>query len=173
MKNGVTVLASSEQVPEPFRPVFTHWLAIKGDDWAPPLGVFRLHDLPPALLPWSIITDVGPDGRDFYYRFWGTERVNLIGAEMTGKWLSDTSNAHMRASNMAEYREVIALRQPLLCDTSVVTSAGRDAVFQSIRLPLSDGGDGLAHVYSAVNYMRISNVHYEFYGTEPKLTRGI
>ncbi|MEK9722789.1 MAG: hypothetical protein VW405_04805 [Rhodospirillaceae bacterium] len=57
---------------------------------------FHLDELEPAVLPWAIVVDVEDDGADFRYRFWGTERTNLIGAEMSGRRRSELRVQSMR-----------------------------------------------------------------------------
>ena len=164
------ILFENDLVSAPFAEVFAYWLRRRGSAIAPTLAQFKLHELPADILPWSIIADVGPAGRDFKYRFWGTERVYLIDAEMTGKWVSEIENAHMREANLNEYKEALAIRKPILCNTPVVTGSGREAVFQSLRMPLSDDGKTVSHIYSAMNYTQMSATHYEFYGTDPRRT---
>ena len=125
-------------VPAPFIDTYTYWLTACGGKWAPTWRRFDLGEIDVAVLPWSIVVDVEQDPADLFYRFWGTERTHLIGVEMTNKKASEIPNAHMRDANFKEYRDVIARKSPLLCATPVVTSSGLRAVFQSIRLPISD-----------------------------------
>ncbi len=162
------VVTEMDQLPPPFRGTFTHWSDQRNSIWAPAWRDFHLDQLEPAILPWSIVVDVETGALDFRYRFWGTERTVLIGAEMTGRKISDIDNPQMRDGNMLEYQEVCRRRQPLLCETPVVTGSGRQAVFQSLRLPLSDDTKTVTHVFSAINYEQLSTAHYEVYGTVPQ-----
>ncbi|MEK9671785.1 MAG: PAS domain-containing protein [Rhodospirillaceae bacterium] len=173
MDADTRTIIDDETLPPPFGDVIDYWRARREGDWAPPLSRFALYELPPPILPWSIVADVIGDGADFHYRFWGTERVHLINAEMTGKRCSEIANPHMRDANLREYRTVFDARVPQLCRTPVVTGSGRDAVFQSLRLPLAaaPGSQAMGHIYSAMNYLQVTPIHYEFYGTRPRVAR--
>ena len=162
------ILTDDDEVPDPFGGVYAYWMEKRGQAWAPLLSDFRLDELESRILPWSIIVDVKPNPLEFIYRFWGSQRTALIGAEMTGKKLSEIPNAFMREGNIKEYLEVHKLKKPLLCNTPVTTKPGSEVMFQSIRLPLTDDENDVSHIYSAINYKQISAAHYEYYGTNPK-----
>jgi len=108
---------------------------------------------------------------DFLFRFWGTERTNLIGAEMTGKRLSNIADETMREGNRDEYENVVRQRAAVLCHTPIVTRTGLNASRLSIRLPFSKDGTTVSRIFSAVDPDSINEDHYAFYGTSPK--RGI
>ena len=163
------VLTDDHDVPAPFVGVYAYWMDTRGLAWAPSMSNFRLDELEGLILPWSIIVDVEPNTGDFLYRFWGTKRTTLIGVDMTGKRASDIPNAYMREGNIKEYLEVHKLKKPLLCNASVTTKTGIAVTFQSIRLPLTNGGIDVTHIYSAINYELISAAHYEYLGTKPEL----
>ncbi|MDA0996959.1 MAG: hypothetical protein O2944_01980 [Proteobacteria bacterium] len=50
----------------------------------------------------------------------------------------------------------------------IEASSGRHAVFQSIRQPISDGGEDVRPAVSAVSFQKLNSQHYEYYGTDPK-----
>ena len=161
------VVSDAASIPSALASAYTYWLSIiPSGDVMPTFKDFRLDDLEPPILPWSILVDVKTSPLDITYRFWGTERTKLIGKEMTGKSMLDIPTSYMRDSNIREYTEVVNLQKPLLCQTPVVTSSGRQVTFQSIRLPLRDHQDGrIAHIYSAMNYEQITEASYEYFGT--------
>lgn len=150
----------------PFKPVFDAWLEKRGEKWAPSLYQFRLEDLPAPMLPWSVLVDVGPETGELSYRFWGSERCTLIGLELTGKTLADIPDPVMREGNIAEYETIRRLKQPLLCKTPIRTAGGVSAVFESMRLPISNDGENVTQIYSALNYMDLGRQHYDVFGTE-------
>ncbi len=162
------VLTDQDEAPIPFAGVYAYWMDKHGQAWAPSLSKFRLDELESRILPWSIIVDVEPNAGDFLYRFWGSQRTTLIGVEMTGKRVSDIPDANMRKGNLQEYLEVQKLKKPLLCNTPVTTKPGIEVTFQSIRLPLTNDGVNVTHIYSAINYEQISAAHYRYYGTNPE-----
>ena len=165
------VLTDHDEAPAPFVGVYAYWMDKRGKTWAPSLSKFRLDDLDSRILPWSIIVDVEPNARNFIYRFWGSQRTNLIGVEMTGKKVSEIPDASMREGNLQEYLEVQKLKKPLLCNTPVTTKAGSQVTFQSIRLPLTNDEVDVTHIFSAINYIQISAAHYDYYGTSPRAAK--
>lgn len=161
------ILTNDNDVPDPFGGVYALWMEKRGQDWAPSLSDFRLDDLGARILPWSIIVDVQPNADDFLYRFWGSKRTTLIGVEMTGKFASEITDPFMREGNIKEYLEVQKLKKPLLCNTPVTRKSGVEMTIQSIRLPLTNDGIDVTHIYSAINYNQISPAHYKYFGTSP------
>jgi len=160
-----TVLEPDYPLGVPFKPVFDIWLEKRGEKWAPPLSQFRLEDLPLPILPWSVLVDVGIGERAFSYRFWGSERCTLIGLELTGKTLADIPDPVMREGNFAEYNAIRCLKLPMLCKTPVRTATGHSAEFESMRLPISNDGENVTQIFSALNYMELGHKHYDVFGT--------
>lgn len=87
------------ELPENFRAVYDIWRALPKSPDLPLESGLSLEFIPPKLLPWSVVVDVETDPLDFRFRFWGTERTNLIGAEMSGKLLSNIADETMRQGN--------------------------------------------------------------------------
>ncbi len=163
---GATVLSSESGVPQPFIGIFQYWDRQRADKIAPAWAEFHLEELDTKLLPWTVVVDVVDLQSDYHYRFWGTERTNLIGVDMTGKRASVIPDHRMREANIEEYNAVCNLQKPQLCESLVATTTGRLVVFQSIRLPLI-GPDGIiSHIVSSMNYAQISAEHYRYYGTD-------
>lgn len=164
----ITDLTDEAPVPTAFLSLFQMWAGIPKSPDLPLYSKFHLDLVPSALLPWSVMVDVIPAPKDFRFRFWGTERANLIGAEMTWLYLTDIKDDEMREGNRLEYEEIVARAKPVLCLTPVVTTSGRSISILSIRLPLSIDGTTVSHVYSAVDPQSITAKHYEHFGTEPR-----
>lgn len=160
-------LTSSIELPESLRHPYDYWNALVSTGApGPHYRDFQLDDLEPRIVPWSVLVDVISDPLDIRYRFWGTERSNLIGVELTGQTTSAIPTAGMREANFREYEDVCARKKPLLCQTPITTTTGRHAIFQSIRLPLFDDEGRISRIFSAMNYDRVSEANYEFYGTQ-------
>lgn len=164
-------IEDSTELPSTFQHVYDVWKSLPKAPDLPLASGFSLEFVPPKLLPWSVLVDVITDPLDFRFRFWGTERTNLIGAEMTGKLLSEIANVSMREGNRDEYIEVYRRGKAVLCRTPIVTRAGLDSSRLSIRLPLSNDGRTVSRIFSAVDPDSIDDDHYAYYGTTPK--RGI
>lgn len=164
----ITDLTLKAPLPTAFRLLFHMWAGIPKAPDLPLFSNFHLDLVPPELLPWSVVVDVISAPKDFRFRFWGTERANLIGIEMTGQYLTDIEDDEMREGNRLEYEEILTRANPVLCQTPVVTSSGRSISILSIRLPLSTDGKTVSHIYSAVDPQSITAKHYEHFGTEPR-----
>lgn len=144
------------------------WRMLPTTHGLPAYREYQLERIPPILLPWSVVVDVMDDANDYQFRFWGTERGKLIGAEMTGKRLSELTDTDMRDGNRIEYDAVCAHRLPLLCDTPIVTSIGQKLSMASIRLPFGGTSDHVEHVFSAIDPTNVTKEHYDHYGTHPR-----
>jgi len=160
------VIPTADLLPMAFKEVFNYWRAQSGSNFAPGWANFHLDQLPYPLLPWAVVVDVETEPIDYYYRYWGSSRANLIGTEMTGKRTSEIPNEYMRVQNIQEYSTVCQKRTALLCQTPVVKKNGLHVIFQSIRLPLSDDGVSVTKIFSAMNYSEITKDHHQIYGTE-------
>ncbi len=156
------------ELPENFRAVYDIWRALPKSPDLPLESGLSLEFIPPKLLPWSVVVDVETDPLDFRFRFWGTERTNLIGAEMSGKLLSNIADEIMRQGNRDEYEAVYRNGRAVLCQTPIVTRTGLNSCRLSIRLPLSNDGTTVSRIFSAVDPELINDDHYAFYGTVPK-----
>jgi hypothetical protein len=155
-------------LPANFQAVFDLWTGLPKSPDLPLASGFSLEFVPPKLLPWSVLVDVETDPLDFRFRFWGTERSNLIGAEMTGKLVSDIAQESMREGNREEYANVYRHGKAVLCRTPIVMRSGLESSRLSIRLPLSNDGTEVSRIFSAIDPDTINEEHYEYYGTTPK-----
>jgi hypothetical protein len=147
-----------------FSETYEYWQSLSVDG----LGTFdkfQLDAVPAKLLAWSVLVDVEDQGTVFRYRFWGTERVKLIGAELTGKTTSEIVNPLMRQGNHDEYLAIYREKRPLLCQTPIVTSFERELTMTSIRFPFFDAQNNVSHIYSAIDPAEITDQHYTHFGT--------
>ncbi|MDA8637037.1 PAS domain-containing protein [Rhodospirillales bacterium] len=167
--DGIIKINDSTQLSAVFSDVYKFWLSKSKDGRLPGVSDFKLDELPIKILPWSIIADVITDDgdTDYKFRFWGTQRASLIGFDMTGKFLSEIGSKDMRDGNTVEYEYVMKHKAPILCQTPIVTSTGRSIAMNSIRLPLSDNGERVARVFSAIDPDNVTSEHYAHFGTDP------
>ena len=161
-------ITADTPMSENFAICFAHWDSLPKTSGLPRYSDFRLDRLSPQLLPWSIVVDVLQDPIDYRFRFWGTERTKLIGAEMTGKNLSDIENRNMREGNRMEYDAICREGLPMLCDTPIVTPTGRRLSHVSMRLPFGDDEGRVTHVFSTIDPGDVTSDHYDYFGTEPR-----
>lgn len=123
------------------RPLFDLWNAMRAGRAMP-----ARRDLGPVeLRPWLaqiMLLEVVDGGRDFRVRLLGTDAVQGVGIDMTGKLLSELpARPDIVAGFLAEYRAVATSARPgrNLHDYISPTS-GRRVLFERLALPLSDDG---------------------------------
>lgn len=170
-QNTVIDIDDSTELPVNFQRVYELWASLPHTPDLPLASGFSLEFVPPKLLPWSVLVDVETEPLDFRFRFWGTERTNLIGAEMTGKLLTEIADITMREGNYSEYEAVCERGRAVLCHTPIMMRSGIESSRLSIRLPFSSDGTSVSRIFSAVDPDSIGEDHYAYYGTVPK--RGI
>ncbi len=170
-KTEIIDIDQTSDMPEILMGMYVVWASFPKSPDLPLAACFSLEMVPSKLLPWSVLVDVEDDPLDFRFRFWGTERTNLIGAEMSGKLLSGIAEKTMREGNRYEYEDVVKRGKAVLCNTPIVTRTGINSSRPSIRLPFSNDGRRVSRVFSAVDPASINDDHYTYYGTVPK--RGI
>lgn len=79
-------------MPEKMPEFLAYWDRQRGDRWAPLWSEFKLFDLPPQIIPMTVVVDVegeDPGAARFVYRFWGTRRAELYGKESMGQEVRD------------------------------------------------------------------------------------
>ncbi len=163
------IITDASVVPEPLQETFVYWASKCSR--ASMAAEFNIPDLLVNVIPWSVLVDVLGDPPEFRYRFWGTERVRLIGYEMTGKTILDIRHAEMRDANLKEYQDVLRAKKPMLCQSINIWPSGRREMFQSMRLPISRDGHSVTQIYSIINFVEISAMHYKYFGTEIPLEK--
>ncbi len=146
-----------DQLSEDVCCVFNLWLDLKGEGTLPYQDDFRLDDFPPKIVPWAIVYDVEDAEEDFYYRFFGTQRVSAHKKDYTGLHVSDMEPLSIRHKILGELRSICADIEPILITT---TARAYDEVFQyrMLRLPLSENGETVSRI-----------VALTFDGTGPEL----
>ena len=165
----IIIIENATPLSSLFEGVYEFWLSKKENQQLPHISDFKLDELPTKILPWSIVADVIIEDASISYkfRFWGTQRASLIGYDMTGRFLSEISSDDMREGNLTEYEYVRTRKKPILCPTPIVTSTGRPIAMPSIRLPLSNDGENVTRVFSALDPDNVTSDHYAHFGTDP------
>lgn len=134
-----------DQLSEDVCRVFNSWLTLKGDNILPLQDHLRLDEFPPKIVPWTIVYDVIDEGKDFYYRFFGTQRVSAHRKDYTGLHVSDMAPQSIRDKILGELRKVYSDVEPILITT---TARAYDETFQyrMLRLPLSENGKTVSRI---------------------------
>lgn len=146
------VIASETVAPESVseegvRACLDYWEACRGDAFAPRWVDFHLYELPARVLPYALVLDVvkNPDG--FVYRYWGSGHTIYHGRDYTGRQVSDMVDNWSAGLLTEQYGRVVAERQPMVF---VNTYDGVEEPLYSLRMPLSDDGDQVTHLFAYV-----------------------
>ena len=129
--------------------LYDYWDRLRGERWAPSWPEFRLTDFSDKLIPLLIVLDVKRNPMDFVYRFWGTANTVNLGYDCTGKSVHENGLFGDKVFN--ECRQVVEERRPIIFHSKVTRDDGLYREYSRIRLPLSDGGDKVAHIISSVH----------------------
>ncbi len=124
-----------------------HWQALRGERAMPARGDVDVI----ALRRWLgrlALLDVVDGGADFRFRVHGTLLSSRMGFDMTGRLLSEAASP-LTASALAEYREVVRRRAPLLFVRSSVLQRPTGA-FDKLCLPLSADGRDVSAILAGI-----------------------
>ncbi len=126
-----------------------YWERLRGDRFAPAWRDFDWFEIDPHLIPLFSVVDVGDQGRDFVYRFWGTWHAKMTGQELTGKSVWDIQPAAEGHAVFNQIAETVTARKPVLFDHAIQTPRYRAGVRAgTLRLPFSNDNEHVTHVVS-------------------------
>jgi hypothetical protein len=137
------------------------WESWRGSKKAPTWQDVELYEFPSSLLPMVTVVDVLDDGRDFKYRFWGSELSRLFGREETGLLLSEHAVSESGKIRFSQFKEVISRFQPALFMTIFEKSEGSIAKKLNLRLPIADEPDKVTKIITLSTIQRIGLQNHE------------
>lgn len=76
-----TERARPEDLSGDFKELYSYWNSRRDGAFAPAWARFDWTCLPPQLIPRCAVVDVKRNPLDFVYRFWGTRRTSVQGAD--------------------------------------------------------------------------------------------
>ena len=159
VRSEVEVLSPDRiELPSTLAEVFGYWDGLRAARWAPAWRDFALTGLSSQVIPFTLVVDVRRNPLDFVYRFWGTANTTYIGYDCTGQSVRD--NPRFSDKVFTECREVVEARAPLIFRTRLIQEDG-DVVrdYQRLRAPLSDDGETVTHLVSALSaHKKVSEV---------------
>jgi len=125
------------------------------DDWragrrAPGWTDIDMAELPPALLPSTIVVDVIDGGRDLRFRYWGSAMVELYGAELTGQTYSDMGTVMFGQVPHEQYQAVIDNCAPRFYRVRIRRPTDMIAERLNLRLPIIDDAGKVVMVMTVV-----------------------
>ena len=127
-------------LPE-FRALYRYWTQVRAGRWAPPWSEFHLNELPSEIIPWCVVVDIHREPLTFKYRFWGTRVVDLLGADLTGKFSDDIPSQPYAVRARAEYTEMLERKTAMYTDKPHINAMEMEVRYQILRVPFSSGGE--------------------------------
>jgi hypothetical protein len=91
-------------------------------------------------LPRLTLVDVGPEGKQFTYRLVGTQIVDLLGANPTGRPVESAWPDECVDVVLEGYRDVLENRAPVFCQQSCRWLEDQEPSAWAMHLPLSSDG---------------------------------
>ena len=141
------IIAANEVDDKGIHFCLEYWNACRGSAFAPRWRDFHLDELPPALAPYVLVLDVAYEPLTYTYRFWGTGHTRYHQRDYTGKTISAMTEDWSAKLLMDQYDKVLEARKPL---AFVNTYDGVETPLKSLRMPLSDDGETITHMFSYV-----------------------
>lgn len=147
-----TVLSVEEiscEFPEnnPLADSLALWRLWAGDRAAPTWRDVELFNLPPIIVPQTLVVDTIDGGRDFRYRFWGSAYTDNYGLDESGKLLSETLGPRFVEVTFLQLHDVIKSGKPRAYDVAI--RAPYSGVVQTkinLRVPIMDEPDTVTKV---------------------------
>jgi len=127
-------LARYPQLAEAFH-VWERWRELRS---APIWESVQLVELPPALVPNTVVVDVIDGGEDLRFRFWGTALVNLYDEELTGTLFSEATRPGFIEGAWPQYRRVMDTGTPSFYEVTLRRPNNIVAHRANLRLPVHD-----------------------------------
>ncbi len=132
--------------------IYELWASVRGNNFAPRWEDFDLQSLPPQAIPYTWVVDILDDPFTLKYRFWGSGLVEVLGAERTGKEISDSS-VHRNKEAEKEYKTVIREKAPFAMIYNAKTKIPETLFYApAIRLPLSEDGKTVDKIVSFTDF---------------------
>ena len=91
-------------------------------------------------LPRLTLVDVSPDGKQFTYRLVGTQMVDLLGTNPTGRPVETAWPEECVDAVVDGYRDVVESRGPVFCQQTCQWLDDQEPTAWAMRLPLSSDG---------------------------------
>jgi hypothetical protein len=91
-------------------------------------------------LPRLMLVDVSPDGKQFTYRLVGTQMVDLLGTNPTGRPVETAWPEETVGLMLGGYRDVVENRKPVFCQQTQEWLSDQQPSAWAMRLPLSSDG---------------------------------
>ncbi len=134
----------------PLNKVMELWASWSQGKYAPTWKDVELYSLPPIILPQTLVVDVVDGGKDYRYRFWGSDYTKHYGCDETGQLLSETLGPSFIGATQNQLKRVMESKKPVCFDVAIL--APRTGVVQTktnLRLPIMDEPETITKIMTA------------------------
>ncbi len=137
-------------VGSPLADTLALWRDWAGGRTAPTWRDVELYNIPPVVLPQTLVVDVIDGGNDYKYRFWGSDYTAHYGIDETGLLLSKSIGPSFIEATRSQLQVVLDRHAP--CAFDVAIRAPRSGIVQTkinLRLPIMDTPSEVTKVLTA------------------------
>ena len=161
LEYDVLPLAPENLTPD-LAELLAYWEAQRGDAFAPTWANFHLYDLPPSVIPMTVVVDLDLAKDSIVYRFWGTGRSKLYGRDNTGRDVRDGLPDEAGPTVAEQYALTAKARAPLLFRNTYPLRTQESSVCLALRLPLSSDGETIDKVVSYATFTKDVEVFVKY-----------
>lgn len=131
---------------------YGYWQSRGTADVGPTWNDIDLFELPPAILPTTMVVDIKPNMRDNLFRFWGSELTTIHGREMTGRCPYDILPEEFGQRLLEDHARVVAMKRPHAIVYEVLGVKGYIHSHMVLRLPLFGATGDVSHIVICADY---------------------
>ncbi|MDP4796045.1 MAG: hypothetical protein NWR87_03945 [Rhodospirillales bacterium] len=173
---NVEEIPSTFPTGNPLADTLELWRSWAGDRKAPTWRDVEMYNIPPIVLPQTLVVDVINGGQDYKYRFWGSDYTAHYGMDETGMLLSKSIGPGFIEATRTQLQAVLDRQAP--CTFDVAIRAPRSGIVQTkinLRLPIMDTPTEVTKVLTATLFNETTLSHrtrlLEAFCDDAKLTR--
>jgi hypothetical protein len=135
------------------RDLYRVWQRLCGTEPALPRAMLDPLHIPPRLLPYLAIVDVGEADAMFRYRLVGTGVVNALDRDFTGESVGTFSRRHDDAGIAEGYRYVTRTGLPHRHEGDLRNEGREHVTYERVALPVSkDGGRTIGTILAGFHF---------------------
>lgn len=129
-------------------PALDYWQSLlPGNKIGPSWNGFELLNLPPELLPYTLVVDIEGNRRELRYRYFGSKIAEAFNADYSGQVMGDLPDLFTSHSKVT-YGWVIEEQRPILITLEYRRDETSTQLMELLRLPLSNDGNRVDTVVS-------------------------
>jgi len=136
------------ELPDELSPVLSYWRELTpAGTIGPQRQDFELIKIPGKFLPYAILTYLGDAPEKYRYRYWGSRLADIFHKDHTGDYFADLPD-RFRDFSISTYSHIAQSAAPAFYELVVSDDADKARFQKALRLPLSEDGITVTHVFS-------------------------